>query len=357
MPAHGIVRWNEGKEQIYLNATATVVMDSNIYTSSVEESDTIFSAVVGLEYRRHAGMIGVNATASVTRAEFQNNPDEGFTNPNLRLELNKDTGRTTGTLGFSAVRSTRADPTVNVRTDSWTYGSELNFRYPISERNALSGSVGWRRSDYTDNTAFVDLDTTSFALDWFYVLSTQRDIFGGYRLRLIESSADTAFADHSVSAGVSGRLLPGLNGTARLGYQVREPTKGSGDSYNGYNAAVTATWNFTRKIALTGQLSKDFSVTSTNVSTDTTSGNLDLQYARTAKFLLAAGVGTGRIKFLGTTGNDRQDTFLTAYARAAYTFSERLRLGLMYSYYRNWSTSAFSDFDRHSVTFDATARF
>ena len=357
LPAHAIVRWNEGKEQIHVTATAAMMLDSNIYTSSIEASDTIYSATVGLEYRRHAGLIGVTASGSVSKSEFSENPQEGFANPNFSLEFTKDTGRTTGTLGFSAARSTRADPTVNLRTDSWAYGTELNMRYPVSERHAIAGSVSWRKTDYADNTIFVDLNSVSFSADWFYVMSTQRDIFGGYRLRISESSRLTTFADHYVSGGVSGRILPGLNGTARVGYQVREGIKGTDESYSGYSASISATWNFTRKIALTGQVAKDFSTTSTNVSTDTLSGNLDLQYARSAKLMFGAGVGVGQIKFLGLAGNNREDTFMTAYGRVSYTFSERLRLGLMYSYYRNWSTLAFSDFDRNSVTLDATARF
>ena len=357
LPAHAIVRWNEGKEQIHVTATATVMLDSNIYTSSIEESHTIYSATLSLEYRRHAGLIGVTASASVSKAEFSKNTDEGFANPNASLEFTKDTGRTTGTLGFSAARSTRADPTVNIRTDSWAYGTEINARYPISERHTVSGSVSWGKTDYIDNTIFVDLNSTSFSADWFYVLSTQRDIFGGYRLRISESSRLTTFADHYVSGGVSGRILPGLNGNARVGYQIREGIKGTDESFSGYSASVSATWNFTRKVALTGQISKDFSTTSTNISTDTLSGNLDLQYARSAKLMFGTGVGAGNIKFLGLAGNGREDTFMTAYGRVSYTFSERLRLGLMYSYYRNWSTLAFSDFDRNSITLDATARF
>lgn len=357
MPAHGLLRWNEGKDQIFVTASVSATTDSNIFTSSIEESDFIWNATLGAEYRRHAGLIGVNATVSTARSEFKNNPDEGFTNPNMRLEFTKDAGRTTGTLSFSALRSTRADPSVNIRTDSWNYNSQLNFRYPISERHSLSGGVSWGRIDYLDNTVFVDLDTSSMSLDWFYVLSTQRDIFGGYRLRYLQSSADTTFADHSISAGVSGRLLPGLNGTARFGYQLREAVRGSGENYSGWNAAVTSTWNFTRKLALSGALSKDYSVTSTNVSTDTLSGNLDLQYARSAKLVFAVGTGAGHIKFLGLEGDNREDTFVTAYGRIGYTFSERLRVSLLYSYYRNWSTLAFSDFDRHSITFNASTRF
>ena len=357
LPAHAIVRWNEGKEQIHVTVTAAMMVDSNIYTSSIEESDTIYSASVGLDYRRHAGLIGVTAAASVSKSEFSSNPEEGFANPNFSLEFTKDTGRTTGTLGFTAARSTRADPTVNLRTDSWAYGTEINMRYPLSDRHSVSASASWRKSDYTDNTVFVDLTSYSFSADWFYVLSTQRDIFGGYRLRVSESSRLTTFADHAVSGGVSGRILPGLNGTARVGYQVREGIKGTSESFSGYSASISATWNFTRKVALTGQVAKDFSTTCSNVSTDTLSANLDLQYARSAKLMFGAGVGVGEIRFLGQAGNNRQDTFMTAYGRVAYTFSERLRLGLMYSYYHNWSTLAFSDFDRNSVTLDATARF
>lgn len=357
MPAHGLVRWNEGKDQVFITGSVSVAVDSNIYASSINESDTIYSYTIGAEYRRHAGLIGVNANVSITDSQFSTNSSESSINPNYRLEFTKDTGRTTGTLGFNAVRSNRADPTEGVRTDSWRYGSDLNFRYPISERHSVTGGVRWSRIDYSDNDVFVDLDTYSLSADWFYVLSTQRDVFAGYRLRLLETAADTSFADHSVSVGVSGRLLPGLNGNARVGYQIREALTGNDATYEGYNAAISATWNFTRKIALTGSVSKDFSITSRNVSTDTLSGNLDAQYARTAKLLFAAGVGAGRIEFLGLEGANREDTFLTAYGRVAYTFSERLRLGLIYSYYRNWSTSSFSDFDRHSVTFDASTRF
>lgn len=73
--------------------------------------------------------------------------------------------------------------------------------------------------------------------------------------------------------------------------------------------------------------------------------------------MFTAGVGAGLTKFLGDEGGDREDTYFTAYARAQYTFSEKLSVGVTYSYFENWSTLPFSDFYRDSITFDASSRF
>ena len=62
-------------------------------------------------------------------------------------------------------------------------------------------------------------------------------------------------------------------------------------------------------------------------------------------------------KFLGDLGGGREDIFFSYYGMVRYTFSERLRVGLNYTFYQNWSTLAFADFERESLTFDASTRF
>ncbi len=362
VPAFGLVRWNEGKDDIHVTATASWVADSNIYYDSQDISDTVISSSIGIDYRRKAGLIGVNASVGFGISEFAENSDESFTNPTMRLELNKDSGRTTGTLGLTGFRDSRADPAANMRTDSWNYGAELRIKYPVNDRHSFSGGMDWNRQDYDNNALFVDIDTTSLSADWFYVFTPERDLFGGYRLRFSETSAGTAtalgrYADHSISGGISGRLIRGLNGSARVGFQNRYDLTNGGNDASGYNATISATWNFSRTVSLTGRVSKDFNITSTNISTDVFSGNLDLQYARSAKLIFTAGAGTGVTKFLGEIGNNREDTYFTAYARVGYTFSEKLRVGATYSYFQNWSTLPFSDFERDSITFDASTRF
>ena len=357
VPATALVRWNEAKDQVYVKGTAAWIYDSNIYTNSDAEADSIIQGSVGAEYRRQAGLIGVNADVGFTIAEFGENADESFANPTMRVEFTKDTGRTTGTFAFNGNRSSRADPAANARIDSWNYGADLRVKYPVNDRHTFSGGLDWRRQDYENNAALVDLNTSSLSADWFYVFTEERDLFGGYRLRFSESSAGNKYADHSISGGISGRIIRGLNGSARVGYQVRKDLRGAGETFNGFNASMTSTWNFTRKISLSVRVSKDFNVTSTNISTDATTGNLDLQYARTAKLVLGTGIGVGHTKFLGLEGGDREDTFMSYYGRILYTFSEKLIISGTYSYFQNWSTLVFSDFERDSITFDASSRF
>ena len=355
--ASAIMRWNEGKDQIYVTGNVTVGLDSNIYTAADSPSDTVITSKIGLEYRRQAGLIGVNADLALHQGWYTENSSENYANPSARVELTKDTGRTTGTISFHSMRSSRADPAANTRTDSWNYGSELNARYPVSERHHVSGSFSWNKRDYVDNTALVDLTTTMLSADWFYVYTPERDLFGGYRLRLSDTSALTSFADHSFSIGISGRILPKLNGTARVGYQIRNGLQGSSETFHGYNALASVTWNVTRKMNLRLSASKDFNVTSTNITTDATTVSLDGQYARTAKLSFGAGTSAGLNKFLGILGGGREDFFFSYYGMIRYTFSERLRLGLNYTYYQNWSTLDFADFERESLTFDASTRF
>jgi len=356
-PAFGLMRWNEGRDQIHVSIGAAYMYDSNIFTNSAGVEDNVISGNVGIEYRRKAGLIGVNADVGVGIANFQENVDESFSNPSMRLEFTKDAGRTTGTLGFSGMRTSRADPAVNARTDSWNYGSELRVKYPINDRHSIAAGVDWLRQDYENNDLFVDIDTASLSADWFYVFTPERDIFSGYRLRINETSVGDRYADHSVSVGIAGRLIRGLNGTARFGAQTRTALSGTNDDYTGYNSSLSATWSFTRAVALTGRISRDLNITSTNISTEVFSGNLDLQYARSAKLVFSAGVGGGTTEYLGDLGGGREDTYFTYYGRVRYTFSEKLSIGAAYNYFRNWSTLSFADFERDSITFDASSRF
>lgn len=356
-PAPALVRMNDGKDQLFLNASLTAAWDSNIFASPDGEGDFITTYGLSLDYQRRAGLIGVNATAAFDVGRFDEFDGENFANPNLRLELTKDSGRTTGSLAMGAQRESRADSAVNIRTESWNYDAALNFKYPVIERYSLSGNLGYGLRDYQDNSFLVDLETYSTAMDVFYVYTSDRDLIGGYRLRVSETSADTTFYDHAFTLGLSGKILPKLNGTARFGYQFREAAGGLSDTHQSWTSAVSATWNVNKRLTVTGQLSKDFSTTASNTSVDTFSGNVEVQYASSAKTSVTAGVGGGINEFLGALGAGREDTFFTYNVALNYTMNERFRCSLGYTYLHNWSTVATSDFERHSVSLNVTSRF
>ena len=362
-PARALVSLNEGSDHINVTGTFGVTHDSNIFANRDAEGDYVSNAGFSAEYTRRAGWIGVNATGAIAVSHFDEHPGEDFQNPQLALELTKQTGRTTGSLSLGAQRQNRPDSEVNLRTASWNYTSTLNFHYPVIERYSLSGSLGYSWIDYSDDILFVDLKTYSASLNLFYILDTAHDLFFGYRYRYGDGVLRSTNTDHALNLGVSGRILPLLNGAISVGYQKRHPSVRGESDHDSTTAQGSLTYNLTRKVALTGQLTKDFTTSATNTSVDSTTASLDLQYAVTARLTASADVGGSRQRFLGSGGlvagssSQREDTAFTWDAILNYRFSQHLTVAAGYYFYQNWSNLPVADFVRHSWNLSLTSRW
>lgn len=373
VPAHALFRMNEGRDQVYVTAFAGTGWDSNIFTRAGGDSDLVISGGAGLEYARRAGLIGVNASLGWDFGNFATYASENFLNPSASLEFTKGTGRTTGSLQLHSTRSSRADPVEGDRTDSWNYGANLNLRYPVIERYSFAGSFGWDRVDYQDDGAlFSDLDTYTFGADLFYSWRSDRDLLAGYRYRTSDASFQSTSYDHSLYAGVSGRIVSKLSGSARIGWTTRTVEYPAGipeDGNDGIYASLSATWPATQKASFTLSLGQDFSTTSSNYQTRATTADLTGQFSHTVKFSTNASLGVGYTEFIsgfapggagptqGFNGLDREDYYFSAGCGASYTFNSHFTLSASYSYYRNWSSLAAYAFDRHSIGLTLSTRW
>lgn len=357
--ASALVKFNDGHDEIFITGTAGIGYDSNIYAYNGGEGDTAYSASLDLEYRRKAGMLGVNGGLGWDFSKFQEFSSEDFANPHARLELTKDAGRTTGSLTAGAKRESRADSAINIRTTSWEYDAGLNLKYPVIERYSLTGQAAWSHRDFRDNFSLVDLDTWSLSSDLFYVYNSQRDLFGGYRFRVTDTTAGTQDIDNAFTVGTTGKLVPTINGTARFGYQLRESsrTDGTEERFDGFTSTVSATWSGISRLNVTGLVSSDFNTIATDVSVSTLSASLNAQYALNARFSLYAGTGVGRTRFLGALGAGRRDTYFTWNAGIAYTLSDYFKATLGYSRFHNWSTFSFSDYTRDTISLNLSSRW
>jgi outer membrane receptor protein involved in Fe transport len=117
------------------------------------------------------------------------------------------------------------------------------------------------------------------------------------------------------------------------------------------------TWPVTRKLNLSGQLSRDFSTIATGASVDSLAASLRAGYAATRKIEFTTGVAYGRNRVLGTPPPERRDTFFSWDLGARYKMNEHLQVGATYTYFRNWSTFDFSDFDRQGFSVDVSSRY
>jgi opacity protein-like surface antigen len=357
--AHALIKFNDGHDEIFVTGKAGIGYDSNIYAYNGGESDTTYNASLDMEYRRKAGMLGVNADLGWDYSKFQKFSSEDYANPHARLEVMKDSGRTTGSVTASAKRESRADSAINIRTTSWDYDAGLNLKYPVIERYSLTGQLSWGRRDFEDNLALVDLNTWSVSSDLFYVYNSQRDLFGGYRYRVTDTSVDTQDTDHAFTVGTAGKIISTIHGRARIGYQRRESSRedGTRETFDGLTSVVSATWSAFKRLNVTGHVSSDFNTLATDVSVSTLSAGLDAQYALNTRFAIFAGTGVGRTRFLGRFGDGRRDIYFTWNAGAAYTLSDHFKAALGYTHFQNWSTLAFSDYTRDTISLNLSSRW
>lgn len=372
-PAQALITFNDSHDHIYVTGSVSVASDSNIFSSADGEGDYIVSSSVSAEYTRRAGWIGVNFNASVAASNYGKFKSEDFLNPALALELNKKGGRTPLTFTLNATRASRADSAVNVRTTSWNYNAGLNFRYHIVGTWDLAGNLGYGSRIYSDEELFANLATYSGSVDLYHVLSTERDMVVGYRYRLSETSRNTNSSDHGVSAGLNGKIIRGVTGSMRVGYQQRS-TSGPGvtgdTTFDSWTASGSTSYAFSKKASLGLSIAKDFSTTAADASVDTLSSGAELQYAFTSRFSANASASWVYSQFLGDggrivldpgppaiLGRNREDTSVAFGWGLNWARTEHLRLSFAYTWSKNWSTLSFADFVRSSYSLTLTSRW
>lgn len=359
-PARALVRMNEGRDQIFVTLTAGVSYDSNIDTAGGGRGDFTSSAGLALDYQRRAGMIGVNGRLAWNFTRFADFSNENFTSPSASLEFTKSSGRTTGSLTLSGSRDNRPDPDSLSRNEVLNYNVGLGIRYPVIERYTLSFNLDYGRTDYVNNApGIVDLNTYAFGTDLFYTWTSERDLIFGYRVRFSETSATSESVDHAFNAGITGRILPKLNGTLRGGYQVRQARNffGANDTFHGINASLSATWTVNNRTSVTCTLGRDYSITSTNLNTENTTLSLSGQYSVNARLSFNANAGLGQNRYLGTAGAGRRDDYYNLGTGFNFVLHPRLVIDGSFTYFNNSSTANPATFERNTVSLSATSRW
>ncbi len=356
--AMALFRWNDGRDEVFLIFNSALSWDSNIFASADARADTALTATAGADYERRAGMLGVNASVGAEAGHFFKYDSENYVNPRGSVELFKNSGRTTGSILLSAGRESRADVAANIRAESWNYDAALKVRYPVIHRYSIAGSFGYNFQDFTNNALLVDLTTWTAAADLLYAKDSKHDLFAGYRLRLTESQLDTSSHDHAFTLGMSGRIAPKLNGTVRLGYQFRD-TSGPlrNEDFSALNAGIAVTWTLTRRLNMTGQISKDFATTSTDISNDAFLSALDIKFNVNSRLNVFGGLGYGINDFLGSRGAGRRDEYSTVSVGGRYLLNDKASLSLTASHLQNSSNVPIADYDRNAVTLGLYCRF
>ena len=347
------------RNQVFVFGDATFAYNSNIFSEATGRGDYSVDTQVGVELKRRAGIIAVNSTFKVDYLRFGKFTDQDAVNPSFYIEFNKTTGRTTGAFTINAYRESRSDSVVNLRTSSWNFPLGLNLKYPVNDKFYVTSTTSYLQRRYTNTTTtpLANLVDYSEGRDVFYGSPSKLDLVAGYSIRVSKTSIGGDTSDNWFNIGATGGLFAKLNGSVRLGYQIREITGAGGESFTHVNALASLNWPATRKLSFAAQVSRDFNTIATGASVDATSVGLRAIYAYNRKLEFNTGISAGRNTFLGSNQPARTDTFFGWDVGATYKFNEHLHVGANYNYFRNWSTASFSEFDRQGFSFDIGSRF
>jgi hypothetical protein len=374
-PLHALVRLNDGTDQIYVNGSYTLAWSSNVDAAATGSGDYTNTYMAGLEYQRRAGLIGVNAAAQWTWNRYLRNKSYDNVSPTYSLEFDKGTGRETGTLGFSATESSQSDAAANVHDVSWDYSGNLKLKYPIIGRYFFTGSLDTSLLDYTATSGqpLVNLLNYGASAGLFYLLSEDRDLFATYRYREEVSLGRYAYGesatDEALMVGVSGKVIAGINGSLSAGYQLRYPHGETADGtpiggrYGDWTATGELNWAANRRLTTQATLSKDFATSSTNATTDTTAGTLQVVWAQDAHLSATAGVGGGFVRFLGPNGlvpgteTARSDRYFSWNAGGTYMLNSHFSATFSYNYLHNWSNYSLASFVSRGFTLTLSTRW
>ncbi len=356
-PAGALLNIDGTRNQVFVFGNVAFGYNTNIFAEANGSGDYTASASVGIELKRRAGIIAVNSTVKADYVTYGQYTGENSLNPSFALELNKTTGRTTGSLSVNAYRETRSDSAVNLRTSTWNFPVALNLKYPVNDNLYVTSATGYLRRSYDDTAGLVDYTDYTEAVDVFYVYTSMLDLLGGYRLRVGTTSNGERTTDHWFNVGATGGLFSKLSGTVRAGYQLRRVQGAASEQFSHFNASAGLNWPLTRKLFLGFSVNRDFNTIATGASVDSASAALTAVYTYNRKLEFNASAAAGRNRFLGRAQPPRTDTFASWSLAGRYTMSEHFSLGASYTYFRNWSSLSFADYDSHGISVDVSSRY
>lgn len=354
--AYGLLTLEEGKAQVGVVGRAYFNWDSNLFNNSNAEADSYESLVAGITYDRNAGIIGVKGSSIWSFDFFNKFNSENSVNPTFKLGFSKAQGKTTGALNFTYRRISQADEAANQRTRLGEFETVLIVQYPINERFSLTSTTEVADRGYKD-AVFFDNNTYSQSLDAFMVYTSKLDIVAGYRYRYTDATGQPNSADHAITIGVSGKLLPRVDGNFRVGYQLRDIRLASADSLDGVTASASFLWSPRNRILVSSQISKDFSTTSTALSSDGLTWFNSVQFTTASRITLTAGVGYSQSKYYAIDTLVRTDDHYYWSLGASYPVTTNITAEVNYIHSENWSTESYADYTKEFVSVGIAAKF
>jgi len=350
--------------ELFATGVVGVRGDDNILLTKNATSDVIFDIAPGLELDFGKGS---QTQGSVTIADaFQLYMDHNELNTNLfagNLVAKFDDGKTK--MGFNAGYNELNQNSVDIRPvngrlirrDITSAGA--NGEVGVSEITAVAGGVDFRHENYHPR-GFVDSDTLTIPVNFYYKWTPKLDLSVGYQYRDFEAKSGAQDStDHFFNIGARGEFSPMLTGKLAVGYPRRNVSGGGNSTLLGIDSSFA--YEFTPKTTLQFGLSNDFGTSPTGAQQKNLTANALVTTKISEEWSLNGGLSYRSIKTSGFALNPaHNDDYWEATLGATYVMSANIKIigGYVYrTYHVGIAALSASEFDNNVFSVAAHLRY
>jgi hypothetical protein len=362
--ASAFISIGDGTE-IYLNSTASVRSNSNVFRqASDEESDVVATVSPGFELNSGRGT-DLNITVR-TRYDIASYADlNGLDNEAFHLN------------GLSSYATERLQLSADASFDEYnsTYikdragngdlielevvAASVLGEYKLTPKFSFSAGVNYKDTDYLGIAADLAADTelTAAPFNLYYELTPKLDLSLGYRYAEIEYT-ERPFGLPSYeneqqffSVGLRGDLRAKLKGTLKAGYRENE------NSVTNHKTATLGvdgdlTWSLTPKLTSQLALSRDFGAGGDGTTTQESSIAINNNYMINENWSARANLKYSNRDYV----SDREDDTYLASLRLNYILNVHWSFSGGYTYSENNSTGP-ADYTDHAFDLSVAVRY
>ncbi len=340
---------NLGDGRIELQAASALHYDSSITASSAKLDDIVFAIAPSLVYIRPSPHLDLRASAGVRVERYLDYTEFNDENFFFDVSVNPDTEVRTSRFTFNGdliLRSeTRSEEDIGQIVTTRRYGVSGRLIYDPNPRYNLVLDAAVSRDD-PDNDAFNRIDRMTSALTLQIAAGENR--FANVGVRYGAYRPDAPFLPDSDTAayfaGLSGGLLPKLQGAVLAGYQTRSLQDGP-DTNSPYLLA-RLTWRQSETTAFNLSATSQFGATINNFNTESRSLSLSASRQLNPRWDASAALGYLETKYQNPLFPDRKDEEVFGQLQTGRRLADWGRLGLEVRYSRRSSDSALFDYSR-----------
>ena len=324
--------------QLHFIGDLSFVYEDNLFSTSVDkEDDTYIVFSPGVELRLAAegsASVTIRYQHDFTRFSDHDELDADFANMDLSIRYDSGVVLARAYTSYRELYSKTwsidgiSDDLfgVLIKRDELKVGA--NAKYELSELRAISVGLDYDELKYSGQ--YIDQETISVPVTYFYQIRPNVDLTAGFRYRETDTNTDISYTDKYFFVGAVGELFsPVIFANVSVGYQDRNADGNRADiSSTSYDLRLTYAGN--PKSSLYAALTRDFRTSAFNgLAYSYSSASIGGNYQVSRNFSL-----NGAIAYAETDYEEsfRAEAIRMARLGASYRPNDYLTVNVSYAY-------------------------